>query len=81
MNNFVDSGVQCSWVSKLLLVRGDVISWARYRIILRKINLDLFTKSFLRFIRKDNSIWIGCKLHNRVIILVNTSMLPVIAGK
>ena len=37
--------------------------------------------SFLYFIRKDNSIWFGFKLQNRVIFLVDTSLHPVIVVK
>ena len=31
-------GVQCSWISKLLLVRRDIISWVR-KIITREVYL------------------------------------------
>ena len=75
-------GLQCLWVSKLLPVRGDVISWVSKNVtrednsymctwFIYKLQKELF---FLYFLGKINSVWFGCKLQNRVIFLVNTSM-------
>ena len=62
---------------KILLVRGDVISWVSYAMSPGKITLT----SFILKLRKKSSFLYIIMLQNRLIFLVNTSMRPVIAGK